>query len=211
MTEIKKKINIEEIANAITHGIGFALSIAGLVILVILAYLNRGILHIVSFSIYGTSSILLYLASTLYHSFPKGKVKSLFKLFDHSAIYLLIAGTYTPIALITLNGTLGWTVFSTIWAIAVLGIIFKVIFIRRFKKLSTFMYLGMGWLVVFVIKPIILNLNITSTVFLVTGGLLYSVGAIFYLWKNLKFNHAIWHFFVLGGSVCHFFTMFYLI
>lgn len=211
MTKIKKILSGEEIGNAISHGIGLGLSIAALVILVVVGVKYGDSRYIFSYSVYGGSLVILYLASTLYHSVPDGKVKDLFKIFDHSAIYVLIAGTYTPITLITLRGPLGTALFIAVWAIAFSGIIFKLFFSKKFKVLSTGMYLLMGWLIIFAINPLFTHLNTVSTVFLVTGGVIYSLGTIFYLWKNLKFNHLIWHFFVLGGSVCHFFTMFFLI
>lgn len=211
MTELKNRVDLEEIFNAISHGLGFALSIAGMVILLVFAYMQHNGLYIFSFSIYGASAAILYLASTLYHSFPKGKIKDLFRIFDHSAIYVLIAGTYTPIALISLKGALGWTVFGIIWAIAIAGIVFKVAFINKFKKLSLILYIGMGWLVVLIAKPIIMSLSTKSIIFLAIGGALYMIGTIFYAWKELRFSHTIWHFFVLAGSICHFFTMLYLL
>ena len=211
MTKVKKIFDGEEIGNAISHGIGLGLSIAALVILVYVGVKYGDSRYVVSYSIYGSSLIILYLASTLYHSVPEGKIKDLFKIFDHSAIFLLIAGTYTPITLIVLKGRLGMTLFIIVWTIAFFGIVFKMFFSKKYKKLSTMMYLLMGWLIIFAIKPLITNLNTISTIFLVSGGIVYSLGTIFYLWKNLKFNHLIWHFFVLGGSVCHFFMMYFLI
>lgn len=211
MTKVKKIFDGEEVGNAISHGIGLGLSIAALAILLYIGIKYGNSRYIISYSIYGSSLIALYLASTLYHSVPEGKVKDLFKILDHSAIFLLIAGTYTPITLIALQGSLGLTLFITVWTIAIVGIVFKVFFSKKYKKLSTLMYLLMGWLIIFAIKPLLVNLNFISTVFLVTGGVVYSLGTIFYLWKNLKFNHLIWHFFVLGGSVCHFFMMYFLV
>lgn len=211
MTKVKRLFDGEEIGNAISHGVGLGLSIAALVILIYVGVKYGDSRYVVSYSIYGSSLVILYLASTLYHSVPEGKVKDLFKIFDHSAIFLLIAGTYTPITLIALRGRLGTTLFVIVWTIAFLGIVFKVFFSKKYKKLSTMMYLLMGWLIIFAIKPLLTNLNIISTIFLVSGGIVYSLGTIFYLWKKLKFNHLIWHFFVLGGSVCHFFMMYFLI
>lgn len=211
MTKVKKMFDGEEIGNAISHGVGLGLSIAALVILIYVGVKYGDSRYVVSYSIYGSSLVILYLASTLYHSVPAGKVKDLFKIFDHSAIFLLIAGTYTPITLIALRGRLGTTLFVIVWTIAFLGIVFKMFFSKKYKKLSTMMYLLMGWLIIFAIKPLITNLNTISTIFLVSGGIVYSIGTIFYLWKKLKFNHLIWHFFVLGGSVCHFFMMYFLI
>lgn len=209
--KVRNGIGKEEITNAISHGIGIALAIVGLIVLIVYANMTGSTKHIVTFSIYGTTLILLYLASTLYHSFPKGKVKDILKICDHSAIFLLIAGSYTPLTLTVLKGKLGWTLFAIVWTIAVAGIIFKMFCIKKFKTLSTLLYIAMGWIVIFAIKPLYLSLNTTSISFLVAGGLLYTFGTIFYRWKDLKYNHAIWHLFVLAGSVCHFFTMLFLL
>ncbi|MCE5286731.1 MAG: hemolysin III family protein [Pelosinus sp.] len=202
---------MEERLNALTHGIGASLSLIGLLALVISAYLYGGIWHLVSFSIYGTSLFLLYLASTLYHSFTNERLKYIFKIFDHAAIYLLIAGTYTPFALVLLHGTLGWTVFGVIWGLALIGIVFQVFFVKRFKILSTLCYLFMGWFIVVCIKPLANTLPAMGLSWLVIGGLFYTVGAVFYLWKRIPYNHAIWHLFVIAGSACHFITVSYYI
>lgn len=207
----RKKISNEEIMNVVSHGIGILLSIIGLVILIMTARESGNTWHTVAFSIYGATLILLYLASTLYHGCPEGKAKRILKICDHSAIFLLIAGSYTPLTILVLRGKLGWTLFSIVWFIALAGIIFKIFFIKKFKSLSTILYIAMGWLVIFAIKPLYLALNTQSIVFLVLGGLLYTIGTIFYSSKKLKYNHAIWHLFVLGGSVCHFFTIFYIL
>ncbi len=209
--KLNKSINKEEITNAISHGIGVVLAIAGLVILIVSASIFGNTKHIVTFSVFGTTMILLYLASTLYHSFPKGKTKDILKICDHSAIFLLIAGSYTPLTLLVLQGKLGWTLFAVVWTIAIAGIVFKAFFVKRFKALSTILYILMGWLVIFAIKPLYMSLSTYSMVFLVAGGLLYTLGTIFYSSKKIKYSHAIWHMFVLGGSVCHFFTMFFIL
>lgn len=201
----------EEITNAILHGVGFGLAVAALTVLVVFASKYGDVWHVVGFSIYGATLVILYLSSTLYHSFPEGKVKRIFRIFDHSSIFLLIAGTYTPITLIKLRGGLGWTIFGIVWGIAILGIISKVFWINKFSILSTILYIAMGWLVVVALKPLLAALNQTSTVFLVTGGLLYTVGTVFYSWKKIKYTHAIWHLFVLAGSICHFFTILFLL
>lgn len=202
---------MEEVMNAVTHGIGTLLAVAGLVLLTVLAYLHGDIWHIVSFSIYGTTLVLLYLASTLYHSFTNEKVKRVFKILDHSAIYLLIAGTYTPFTLVPLHGVLGWTVFGVVWGLAVIGIVFKVFFTGRFKLVSTICYLGMGWFIVFAIKPLLATVPALGMSWLFVGGLFYSLGSIFYLWKKIPYNHAIWHLFVLAGSVSHFIAVFFYV
>jgi hemolysin III len=197
----------EELANAITHGIGAVISIACLTLLIVFASLYGNAWHIVSFSIYGTSMLLLYASSTLVHSFPPGKAKDLFEILDHSAIYLFIAGTYTPILFIVVQGALGWTLFGIIWGIATLGIVFKIFFVKKFLVISTIFYLLMGWMALFAIKPIVLTLPIQGTLFLIGGGVLYSLGTIFYIWRGFKFHHAVWHLFVLGGTVLHFFLV----
>lgn len=194
----------EEIANAVTHGIGALLSAAALALLVVFASMYGNAWSIVSFSIYGATLILLYLFSTLYHSFQNPRVKAIFKILDHSAIYLLIAGTYTPFTLVTLRGALGWTIFGIIWGLAVLGIVLKAFFVKRFKLLSTISYVLMGWVIIIAMKPLISSLPMNGVILLVSGGILYTVGAIFYMWKKLPYNHAVFHLFVLGGSICHF-------
>lgn len=202
---------MEEVMNAVTHGIGTLLAVAGLVLLIVLAYLHGDFWHIVSFSIYGTTLVLLYLASTLYHSFTNEKIKRIFKILDHSAIYLLIAGTYTPFTLVPLHGVLGWTIFGLVWGFAVIGIGLKVFYTGRFKILSTLCYLGMGWFIVFAIKPLIDTVPALGMTWLLVGGLFYTLGSVFYLWKGLPYNHAIWHLFVLAGSISHFIAVFFYI
>ncbi|WP_110956381.1 PAQR family membrane homeostasis protein TrhA [Massilibacillus massiliensis] len=194
---------MEEILNAVTHGIGTILSIVALCVMIVL-YNDVSTWHLMSGAIYGGSLVLLYLASTLYHSFTNEKLKSLFKFFDHAAIYILIAGNYTPFALIPLHGDFGWTVFSVIWALAAIGILFQVFFVRRFKIFSTICYLLMGWFAVVMIEPLIASLQIEGIYWLLAGGLFYTVGSIFYLVKRIPYNHAIWHLFVLAGSAAHF-------
>ena len=194
----------EEKINALTHGIGTVLAAAGLVLGVIFAVIYGNVWHVVSFSIYGATLLLMYLISTLYHAFRNRKVKDVLKVLDHSAIYLLIAGTYTPFTLITLHGWLGWTLFGVVWGLAVAGIFFKIFFVKRFRALSTIMYLLMGWMVLSVVKPLVATIPPPGLVWLVAGGLLYSSGTIFYMRKKKAFNHAIWHVFVLAGSACHF-------
>ncbi|KEQ18219.1 PAQR family membrane homeostasis protein TrhA [Endozoicomonas numazuensis] len=197
----------EEIANSITHGLGALLSVAGLTLLVVYAAQQQDVWRIVSFSIYGATLVLLFLSSTLYHSFQHEKTKKVFKLMDHCSIYLLIAGTYTPFLLVSMRGTVGWIMFAIIWILAITGIVFKVWFGPRFKKLSVATYILMGWLVLFASKELASQISMEGIYWLVAGGLSYTLGAVFYLWKQLPFNHAIWHVFVLGGSVCHFFAV----
>ena len=198
----------EEIANSVTHGIGAMLSVAGLTLLVTYAAIQGDVWRVVSFSIYGGSMILLFLMSTLYHSFQNEKVKQVFKLLDHCAIYLLIAGTYTPFLLVTLRGTTGWILFAIIWLLAFTGIIFKLTFRHRFKKLSLLTYVAMGWLALFVGQELARSLSAGGMAWLISGGLAYTLGVLFYVWKKLPYNHAIWHLFVLAGSLCHYTTIF---
>ncbi|MBL7967250.1 MAG: hemolysin III family protein [Prolixibacteraceae bacterium] len=201
----------EEIVNAITHGIGALLSIAALVVLVILASTQGDIWHIVSFSIYGSTLILLYLSSTLYHSFSGPKVKNLFARFDHISIFLLIAGTYTPILLTSMRGVWGWTLFGIIWGLALTGAVIRSIYLHRFRKLMVAVYLLMGWMFVLAGKQIFQSLPSISLTFLVLGGVAYSVGVIFYMWRKLPYSHGVWHLFVLAGSVLHFFAIYFSI
>ncbi|MBT4484417.1 MAG: hemolysin III family protein [Candidatus Latescibacteria bacterium] len=197
----------EEIANSIIHGIGFGLSVAGLVILVVFAAFGGDTWRIVSFSIYGSSLISLYLASTLYHSFQGPRVKRVLRIIDHSSIFFLIAGTYTPFMLVSLRGTMGWIIFGVIWGLALVGIIFKAFFVHKFRILSTLVYLSMGWLCIMVLPDMLANIPRGGIIFLVIGGAFYSFGIIFYVWRTLPFNHAVWHIFVLGGSIFHYFAV----
>ena len=201
----------EEIANSITHGIGTALSIVALVILIVLAAKQNDTWRIVSFSIYGTTLILLYLASTLYHAIQHEKTKKLFRILDHSSIFLLIAGTYMPFLLVSLRGSWGWSLFGTIWSLAIIGIVFKSIFIHKFKKISVVVYVLMGWLIVIALKPMLHHIEQGGLRWLAAGGLSYTSGVIFYAMKSLKFSHAIWHLFVLGGSISHFFAILFYV
>lgn len=205
-----RKLSVkEEVFNSITHGVGVLLSIAALVILVVLAVGKGNAWHVVSFSIYGSTMVLLYLASTLYHSFTAEKVKNLFARFDHAAIFLLIAGTYTPFLLTALRGTFGWVLFGIIWGVAVIGVVIRSIYLTRFRKLMVAIYLIMGWMFVVAVGPMINNLPLTSIIFLFLGGIFYSVGVVFYVKRNLKYGHGIWHLFVLAGSIMHFFAVVY--
>jgi hemolysin III len=201
----------EEIINSITHGIGALLSIAALVVLIMVAGKNGDVWHLVSFSIYGFTLILLYLSSTLYHSFSNPKIKNLFARFDHVSIFLLIAGTYTPILLTSLRGPWGWTLFAIIWTVALVGAIIRSIYLHRFRKLMVAIYLIMGWMFVLAGKQIFTSLPSESLIFLVLGGIAYSVGVIFYMWRTLPYSHGIWHLFVLTGSVLHFFAIYHII
>lgn len=199
----------EELVNAVLHGVGLGMAVAATGVLIVMANIYGDVRQLTAYSIYGSTLILLYLASTLYHSFPRGKTKYVLRIIDHSAIYLLIAGTYTPITMATLGGAWGRAVFISVWAIAVLGIVLNILFFERVKKVSLVLYLLMGWLSILVIKDLWASLPPASLVFLFVGGLSYTIGTIFYVKKNLRYNHAIWHIFVLGGSIFHFFTVFY--
>jgi len=207
MNKTKTFSKKEEIANSITHGIGATLSLAALVILIVYASLYGNAWHIVSFSLFGTTMLLLYVFSTLVHSLPIGKAKKVFEILDHAGIYFFIAGTYTPFLLVALRGALGWTLFGIIWGLAIFGTVFKAFFVDRFVKLSTILYIVIGWLIVVAWKPLVASVSTKGIVFLVIGGVLYSFGAIFYVWKGFKYHHAIWHLFVVAGSIMHFFAV----
>ena len=200
----------EEIASSIIHGIGAALAISALVILLVYSIKGGDIWRVGAFSIYGTSLILGFLASTLYHSLTNATAKRIFNKLDHSSIYLLIAGSYTPMTLI-MRGGWGWSLFGVIWGMAIIGIILKCMFFGRFRWLSVTVYLIMGWLVIIAIKPVTQVFPKEFFYWLLLGGLSYSFGVIFYMMKKVKYTHAIWHLFVMGGSVLHFFGfLFYL-
>lgn len=199
----------EEIANSISHGVGFILGIVGLVLLLTQAVANEaGSVAITSYSLYGGSIILLFLASTLYHAIPNQAAKRRLKVFDHCAIYLLIAGTYTPFLLVGLNSSLARGLMVVIWSLALIGVIFKLAFTHRFKVVSLVTYLGMGWLSLVVIYQMVMTLSAGAVSLLAVGGIVYTLGVIFYVNKRIPFNHAIWHGFVLGGSVCHFLAIY---
>lgn len=208
----KRLIRAEEIANSVSHGIGVALAIAGVTLLTIFGALYGTVWHIVSFAVFGASMILLYLASTLFHGAKNPRLKAKLNRFDHSAIYILIAGSYTPISLIALRGWIGWTIFGLIWSMAVAGIVFKIWFYSsKWRNLSAWLYVAMGWLIVFAVVPMIKNVPPVSLWFLLAGGLSYTVGALFYLFPKVPFFHLVFHLFILGGSVCHFFSFLYLL
>lgn len=205
------RIRKEEIANSVTHGIGLLLSVAGLAILVVLAALKGNAWHVVSCSVYGTTLVLLYAASTLYHTVRSPRPKRTLKLIDHSSIYLLIAGTYTPFTLVNLRAHGGWTLFGLVWGLSLLGILFKVFFVDRFKIVSTTVYLMMGWLVVIVLKPLLELVPSSGISLLLAGGVSYTLGVLFFAWRKLPYGHAIWHVFVLAGSLCHYFAVLFYV
>ncbi|KYG92412.1 hemolysin D [[Bacillus] sp. KCTC 13219] len=191
----------EELWNAITHGIGLFISIPVCVVLILQAIATGGVVEVVSYSIFGASLIILFLNSTLLHSMPL-RFKRLFAILDHSAIYILIAGTYTPFLVVILDGVLSITLLCIIWGIAIFGVVFKCLFIHRFEAFSLGLYIAMGWLIIFVIKPVYAFLQLEGFLLLLAGGLFFTFGAIFYAWHRLPYNHAIWHLFVIAGCAC---------
>jgi len=201
----------EEKLNVISHGFGFFLSIVALIVLVIKATEFGNVWHIVSVAIYGVSMIIMYAASSLYHNAKQPEQRKKLKIFDHAAIYVLIAGTYAPFTLITLKETVGWYVFGVIWGMALIGITLKLFFTGKYKLLSTLMYILMSWVIIFAIKPLIDNLSSDGLFWLFAGGVFYMVGAILYSIKKIKFNHAIFHVCVLAGSFCHFYSIYFYV
>ena len=201
----------EEIANSIIHGVGIVLSIGGLAVLTSFASVFGNAWHIVSVSIFGASLILLYTTSTLYHSISLPRVKGVLRVLDHIAIFLLIAGTYTPFTLVNLRGVWGWTIFGVVWGLAALGIVFKITMLKKWTLLSTLIYLGMGWIMIAAVKPMLASVATGGLLLLLLGGLAYTGGIIFYIWRKLPYHHAIWHVFVLTGSVLHFFAVLFFV
>jgi len=197
----------EEIANAITHGVGWLGSIVGLAVLVSFAAVTGGALRVVSCVVFGTTLVLLYAASTLYHALRGVRAKLVFRALDHSAIFLLIAGTYTPLALVAIGGAWGWALFGAVWSLAVIGVLLSTLAHGRWRWLSMTLYLTMGWLVVVAVKPLVAALATPALVLIVLGGLAYTGGLGFYAWRRLPYAHAVWHVFVLTGSVFHFFAV----
>jgi hemolysin III len=198
----------EEIAHSAIHGVGIVLSLAGLVALMVVARRSVVLWLVLACSVYGVSLILLYVASTLYHSSPFPRAKRVLRVLDHSAIYLLIAGTYTPFTLISLRGGWGWMLFGLVWSMAVLGITLKIAAIGRYRWLSMVLYLGMGWLVLIALEPLRLAVSQGGVTLLFLGGVSYTLGTPFYGWRRLPYHHAVWHAFVLAGSVLHYFAVF---
>ena len=197
----------EEIANSVTHGIGLALAIAGLALLIVFAAPTGDPLHIIGAAIFGSTLIVLYAASTLYHSIPHPRAKNVLRVLDHSAIFLLIAGTYTPLSLTNLRGRLGWTLLAIIWTCAILGVSVAP-FLKKYKGAVTATLSAiMGWIAIFAIQPLARSLGPGGTTLLIAGGVVYTLGIVFYAWKRFPWNHAVWHLFVLGGSTLHFFAV----
>jgi hemolysin III len=194
----------EEIANAVTHGIGAALAVAGLVVLLVLAGLYGGALEIVSLAIYGATLVLTYVASTLLHAARSPRFKHACNLLDHASIYLLIAGTYTPFLLLGLRGAWGWSLFAVIWALALAGVVLRLAWRRYGRRVAVPLYLGMGWLILVAIGPVWSSLGGAAVGWILAGGLAYTAGVAFYVWDRLPFNHMVWHLFVLAGSALHF-------
>lgn len=202
MTEFR--LHREEIANALTHGLGVVLGIGGGAVLVTLAALFAGVRETISIAVFSVCLILLYTASTLYHAARHPTIKSRLKVLDHCAIFLMIAGTYTPFTIAAMRGGWGWALFGIIWGLAIFGVVFKLFFTGRFRLVSTATYIGMGWLVVVAFVPLTQALTPTALAWLVIGGVLYTTGTLFYHLERIPYSHAIWHLFVLGGSICHF-------
>jgi hemolysin III len=211
VTTVPQYSQREELANVLTHGIGALLAISAMVLLVVFSSLNGNAYHIVSSAVFGTCLLLLYTMSTLYHLVKRDKIKRIFRILDHSSIFLLIAGTYTPFTLVTLNGKWGWTLFGLVWGLAIAGIVTEIVTGQKYKKLSLVLYIGMGWLIIIAVKPLIDTIPAGGLTLLVCGGLCYTLGVVFYAWKSLVANHAIWHLFVLGGSMLHFFAVFFYV
>ena len=194
----------EEIANAVTHGIGAVLSVVGLVLLIVRAEQTGDPWRLLSFTIFGITMVMLYVTSTLYHSLAHTRAREVFKVLDHSLIYVLIAGTYTPFALINLRGPWGWSLFGVLWGLAIAGILFKLVFAGHFHRASTVLYLAMGWMGVIAAKPLLAEVPTGALGWLLGGGVAYSLGTAFYMRRSLKYHHAVWHLFVLAGTACHF-------
>jgi len=194
----------EEITHGITHGVGLLLSLAGFAALVVAASLRGDMWTVVGCLVFGATLVLLYAASTLYHSLPRGRAKEVFRRMDHAAIFLLIAGTYTPFALVSLRGTWGWALLAAVWSLAALGIALVTTIPQRVRHISVVLQLVMGWLAVLALEPLARALHAGGLSLLVAGGLAYSLGVVFYAWQRLPYNHAVWHVFVLAGSACHF-------
>jgi hemolysin III len=199
----------EEVANSITHGVGWLLSVGGLATLVTFAAITGGALRVVSCAVFGSTLVLLYAASTLYHSLPSERAKHVFRVLDHSAIFLLIAGTYTPLSLVAVGGPWGWSLFGAIWSLAAIGVLLNSLAPGRWRWASIALYVTMGWLVVIAIRPLVAAVSTGVLVLIVAGGLAYTLGLAFYGWRRLPYGHAVWHLFVLAGSVLHYLAVFF--
>jgi hemolysin III len=197
----------DELANTLTHAIGVAMALAGFAALVTLASSHGNVRQIISYSIYGVTLVLVYATSTAYHSIRLPKAKRILRTLDHVAIYLLIAGTYTPFALISLRGAWGWSLLGIIWALAACGVVFKIFFLGRFPRASAAFYLAMGWLALIAVRQLFATLPRLGLILLFAGGLFYTFGILFFAFDHMRFRHAVWHLFVLAGSICHFFAV----
>ena len=201
----------EEIFNSVSHGTGGLLAIAGTVVLIVLAVIYSNAWGVVSSAIYGASMIILYTMSTLYHAITNRKAKTFFRIMDHNTIFLLIAGTYTPITLVPLRGAMGWTLFGVVWGAAIVGIVLNSVDLEKFSKPSLVCYIAMGWVIVFAVKPMIEHVDKIPLIFLLVGGIFYTAGIVFYVVKKIKYFHSIWHLFVIGGTVFHYFAILLII
>ena len=201
----------EEVANSVTHGVGWLLSVGGLAVLVTFAAVTGGALRVVSCAVFGATLVLLYTASTLYHALTRHGAKRVFRVLDHSAIFLLIAGTYTPLALVAVGGLWGWSLFTTIWLLAAVGVLLNTIAHGRWRWLSITLYVTMGWLVVIAIRPLVAAVTTGVLWLIVAGGLAYTAGLAFYGWRRLPYGHAVWHLFVLAGSVLHYLAVLFAV
>jgi hemolysin III len=201
----------EEIANSVTHGVGAIMSIVGLILLSVIAGLHGDAWHQTAVAIFGSTLILLYTTSTLYHSLPGPKVKAVLRILDHAAIYLLIAGTYTPFTLVSLRGPWGWSIFGVVWGLALLGVVVEATPLRTYRAVGMTIYLGMGWVILVAFKPLLGALAPGGIALLVAGGLMYTSGIAFYAWRGLRYHHTVWHLFVLTGSILHYFTVFFYV
>ena len=197
----------EEIANSVTHGLGFAASAVGLPFLIATALTRQDPRHVVGVAVFGAALVLMYAASMLYHAIQAPRAKQLLRVIDHAAIYLLIAGTYTPFALGPLRGPVGWTLLAVVWTLAAAGVVLKATAGFRYPRLSLTLYLAMGWLAVLAAQPIVARIGVKGALWLLAGGLCYTAGVWFYVRDRLRYRHATWHVFVLGGSACHYFAV----
>lgn len=208
---IRRYTTGEEIFNAVTHGIGAGLSVAALVTLIVHAAHVSDAYGVISVSLYGAALIILYTMSTLYHALTPAGAKRVFRIFDHTTIFLLIAGTYTPFLLVPLRGALGWTLFGILWGLAAVGIVFDAVMLQRFRKIEMLLYICMGWCIVLTVKPLLAAVRPSGLILLLAGGLCYTVGIIFYKLKKIRYMHSIWHLFVLAGSILHYFSIYFYV
>jgi hemolysin III len=207
----RKQSPQEEFANSITHGFGILFSIIAISLLVTFSVLNGSTLDIVSCSLFGGSILLLYTFSTLYHATQQEKIKSWLRTFDHIGIYFLIAGTYTPFLLLAVGGTFGWIFFGIVWGLTAFGIVFKIFYTHRFPKASLILYLSMGWMGIFLIKPLLASLSSSTLLMIAAGGISYTLGTVFYVRQSMRYGHTIWHLFVLAGTILHFIAIMYML